>query len=82
MRGAGGTVRRLEKLRSFDEFLARRFPESRRNAYYLNSLAIPLTIKDIETAVHEIHHSATDCGWPQNEILDTAYLQGLSFRAV
>ena len=26
---------RLEKLKSFDEFLAKRFPESRRKAYYL-----------------------------------------------
>jgi len=26
---------RLENLKSFDEFLARRFPESRRKAYYL-----------------------------------------------
>ena len=27
-----------EKLKSFDEFLARRFPESRRKAYYLMSI--------------------------------------------
>jgi hypothetical protein len=30
-----GQYWRLEKLKSFDEFLARRFPESRRKAYYL-----------------------------------------------
>ena len=29
---------RLEKLNSFDEFLVRRFPESRRKAYYLMSI--------------------------------------------
>jgi len=29
---------RLEKLNSFDEFLARRFPESRRKAYYLMAI--------------------------------------------
>jgi hypothetical protein len=29
---------RLENLKSFDEFLARRFPESRRKAYYLMSI--------------------------------------------
>ena len=29
---------RLEKLQSFDEFLARRFPESRRKAYYLMAI--------------------------------------------
>jgi hypothetical protein len=28
----------LEKLKSFDEFLARRFPDSRRKAYYLMSI--------------------------------------------
>ena len=29
---------RLENLKSFDEFLGRRFPESRRKAYYLMSI--------------------------------------------
>ena len=29
---------RLEDLKSFDEFLERRFPESRRKAYYLMSI--------------------------------------------
>jgi hypothetical protein len=29
---------RLEKLKSFDEFLERRFPESRRKAYYLMAI--------------------------------------------
>ena len=29
---------RLEKLKSFDEFLAKRFPESRRKAYYLMAI--------------------------------------------
>jgi hypothetical protein len=33
-----GQYRRLEKLNSFDEFLAGRFPESRRKAYYLMSI--------------------------------------------
>ena len=28
----------MEKLKSFDEFLERRFPESRRKAYYLMSI--------------------------------------------
>jgi hypothetical protein len=30
--------RRLERLKSFDEFLARRSPESRRKAYYFMSI--------------------------------------------
>ncbi len=33
-----GQYWRLEKLKSFDEFLARKFPESRRKAYYLMSI--------------------------------------------
>ncbi len=33
-----GQYWRLEKLTSFDEFLTRRFPESRRKAYYLMSI--------------------------------------------
>src|ERR1700681_945105 len=33
-----GQYWRLEALKSFDEFLARRFPESRRKAYYLMSI--------------------------------------------
>ena len=33
-----GQYWRIEKLKSFDDFLARRFPESRRKAYYLMSI--------------------------------------------
>jgi len=33
-----GQYWRIEKLKSFDEFLERRFPESRRKAYYLMSI--------------------------------------------
>src|SRR5438093_4001668 len=33
-----GQYWRVEKLKSFDEFLQRRFPESRRKAYYLMSI--------------------------------------------
>jgi hypothetical protein len=33
-----GQYWRMENLKSFDEFLARRFPESRRKAYYLMSI--------------------------------------------
>jgi hypothetical protein len=38
VRGAGGQYWRLENLKSLDEFLARRFPQSRRKAYYLMSI--------------------------------------------
>jgi hypothetical protein len=44
-----GQYWRLEKLKSFDEFLARRFPESRRKAYYLMSIREQLVIAKIST---------------------------------
>jgi hypothetical protein len=42
-----GQYWRLENLKSFDEFLERRFPESRRKAYYLMSIHehLPLEVK-------------------------------------
>jgi hypothetical protein len=42
-----GQYWRVEKLKSFDEFLERRFPESRRKAYYLMSIHehLPTPIK-------------------------------------
>src|SRR5207244_4603298 len=38
-----GQYWRVENLKSFDEFLERRFPESRRKAYYLMSIHEHLT---------------------------------------
>ena len=38
MRGTGGTVLAAGELKSFDEFLERKFPGSRRKAYYLMSI--------------------------------------------
>src|SRR6202795_673136 len=38
-----GQYWRLEKLKSFDEFLEKRFPESRRKAYYLMAIHENLT---------------------------------------
>jgi hypothetical protein len=42
-----GQYWRLEKLKSFDEFLERKFPESRRKAYYLMSIHehLPLQVR-------------------------------------
>ena len=42
-----GQYWRLQNLKSFDEYLARRFPESRRKAYYLMSIheELPLSVK-------------------------------------
>jgi len=43
MRGTGGAILELENLKSFDEFLEKRFPESRRKAYYLMAIHENLT---------------------------------------
>ena len=43
-----GQYWRLENLKSFDEFLEKRFPESRRKAYYLMAIHENLT-QDSET---------------------------------
>ena len=48
-----GQYWRPEKLKSFDEFLARRFPESRRKAYHLMSIhehLPPQARKDLKEA--------------------------------
>jgi len=47
-----GQYWRLEKLSSFDDFLTRRFPESRRKAYYLMSIhenLPPVTRKELKS---------------------------------
>ena len=50
-----GQYWRLENLKSFDEFLARRFPESRRKAYYLMSIH--------EHLPKPIRHELKQLGW-------------------
>src|SRR4249920_761186 len=50
-----GQYWRLENLKSFDEFLMRRFPESRRKAYYLMSIH--------EHLPKPIRHDLNRLGW-------------------
>ncbi len=50
-----GQYWRLENLHSFDEFLERRFPESRRKAYYLMSIH--------EQLPRQIRHELRQVGW-------------------
>jgi hypothetical protein len=50
-----GQYWRLEKLTSFDEFLERRFPESRRKAYYLMSIH--------ENLPRQVRHELKQVGW-------------------
>src|SRR6266852_6731934 len=52
-----GQYWRLEKLKSFDEFLGRRFPESKRNAYYLMSIH--------EHLQPQARRELKEVGWPK-----------------
>src|ERR1700675_1153420 len=50
-----GQYWRVENLKSFDDFLERRFPESRRKAYYLMSIH--------EELPRQIHRDLRQVGW-------------------
>ena len=50
-----GQYWRLEKLASFDDYLARRFPESRRKAYYLMSIH--------EQLPRQVRNELKEVGW-------------------
>ena len=50
-----GQYWRLERLASFDDYLARRFPESRRKAYYLMSIH--------EQLPKQVRHQLKQLGW-------------------
>src|SRR6201984_2163762 len=56
-----GQYWRLENLKSFDEFLERRFPESRRKAYYLMSIH--------EHLPPQVRRELKQVGWTQRREL-------------
>ena len=65
---------RLEKLKSFDEFLERRFPESRRKAYYLMSIH--------EQLPPEVKKDLKQVGWTKGvELAKLARKQGQHFES-
>ena len=67
-----GQYWRLEKLSSFDEFLERRFPESRRKAYYLMSIH--------EHLPPEVRKDLKDIGWTKGkELAKLARAEGQHF---
>ncbi len=67
-----GQYWRLENLKSFDEFLARRFPESRRKAYYLMSIH--------EHLPPEVRKDLKEIGWTKGrELAKLARAQGQRF---
>ena len=67
-----GQYWRLENLTSFDEFLARRFPESRRKAYYLMSIH--------EHLPPQVRKDLKDIGWTKGrELAKLARAEGQRF---
>src|ERR1700691_6063054 len=67
-----GQYWRLEKLKSFDEFLERRFPESRRKAYYLMSIHEQLLL--------QVRKELKQVGWAKGlELAKLARQQGQRF---
>src|ERR1700730_18476662 len=67
-----GQYWRLENLKSFDEFLARRFPESRRKAYYLMSIH--------EHLPPQVRRELKEVGWTEHA--GAAYFQRQDAAAV
>jgi hypothetical protein len=69
-----GQYWRVENLKSFDEFLARRFPESRRKAYYLMSIH--------EQLPPQVRKELTGVGWTKGlELAKLARKQGQGFES-
>ncbi len=67
-----GQYWRLENLRSFDEFLEKRFPESRRKAYYLMAIH--------EQLPRQIHRNLKQVGWTKAaELAKVARRDGQGF---
>jgi hypothetical protein len=67
-----GQYWRLENLKSFDEFLERRFPESRRKAYYLMSIH--------ENLPPQVRKELKQVGWTKGkELAKLARAQGQNF---
>ena len=63
---------RLENLKSFDEFLEKRFPDSRRKAYYLMAIH--------ENLPRRIHRDLKQMGWTKaRELVKVARAEGERF---
>src|SRR5258705_10063767 len=68
-----GQYWRLEKVKSFDEFLERRFPESRRKAYYLMSIH--------EHLPPQVRKDLKEIGWTKGrELAKLARAEGQRFE--
>jgi hypothetical protein len=70
----GGQYWRLENLKCFDEFLDRRFPDSRRKAYYLMSIH--------ENLPRPLHRQLSQIGWSKaTELVKVARRDGQRFES-
>src|SRR6516164_11642012 len=69
-----GQYWRLERLKSFDEFLERRFPESRRKAYYIMSIH--------EHLPRQVRPELKQIGWAKAaELVKVARSDGQQFES-
>ena len=69
-----GQYWRLEKLNSFDDFLGKRFPDSRRKAYYLMSIH--------ENLPPQTRHQLKEIGWAKSlELAKLARRDGQNFKS-
>ena len=67
-----GQYWRVDNLKSFDEFLEKKFPESRRKAYYLMAIH--------EELPRQIHRDLREVGWTKGiELAKVAHREGLRF---
>jgi hypothetical protein len=67
-----GQYWRVENLKSFDEFLERKFPESRRKAYYLMAIH--------EQLPRQIHRDLREVGWAKaTDLAKVAHRDGQRF---
>ena len=67
-----GQYWRVDNLKSFDEFLERKFPESRRKAYYLMAIH--------EQLPRQVHRDLREVGWTKaRELVKVARAKGQSF---
>ncbi len=68
-----GQCWRLENLKSFDEFLEKKFPESRRKAYYLMAIH--------EQLPRQIHRDLREVGWTKaTDLAKVAHREGQRFE--
>ena len=68
-----GQYWRVENLKSLDEFLERKFPESRRKAYYLMAIH--------EQLPRQVHRDLREVGWTKaREMVKVARAEGQNFE--